>query len=301
MPKCELVGLQDVFRYAVRLKDFDGGKFTYEEEDVGFKFPLSLECIALYDLNKTFFQFLLPIAYQLTELNLLHVSHLYRNNYYLLIRMCPNLEILYTHDIFDDKGMKLIGQCCKKMRKLNTGSEEIAPNRLTEKRIIALAQGCLELGSLHINVIDITNEAMECIGAHLKNLCDFHMILLKEDTETILPLDNGVRTMLIGCRKLEKLSIHLCPGGLTDAGFGYIGKYGHNLRYLSLCCVGECDAGLVELTKGCPKLKKLETKGCPFSEQALSTFVFNIYSLRYMWVLGDRDHNAWAMTRPNSI
>ncbi|GJU51059.1 ACT domain-containing protein [Tanacetum coccineum] len=66
---------------------------------------------------------------------------------------------------------------------------------------------------------------------------------------------------------------------LTDVGLGYIGKYGHNLRYLFLNCKGV--SGLVELSKGCPKLYLWD---CPFSKQVVATFVFNIHSLRYVWV-----------------
>ncbi|GKC53447.1 nucleosome assembly protein 1,4, partial [Tanacetum coccineum] len=106
------------------------------------------------------------------------------------------------------------------------------------------------------------------------------------------PLDNEIRAMLRGCSKLRRLRISLCNGGLPDVGLGYIGKYGHNLRYLFLSCTGEFDAGLLELSKGCPKLRKLILEDCPFSEQAVATFVFNIYSLRYISVESD------YLTRP---
>ncbi|GJR84994.1 nucleosome assembly protein 1,4 [Tanacetum coccineum] len=112
-----------------------------------------------------------------------------------------------------------------------------------------------------------------------------------------LPLDNGIRAMLTGCNKLERLDIHLFHGGLTDVGLGYIGKYGRNLVYLSLKCIGESDAGLVELSKGCPKLRKLKLKSCPFSEQAVATLLYNICSLRYISVL-IRHRTVLALTRP---
>ncbi|GJS72840.1 retrovirus-related pol polyprotein from transposon TNT 1-94 [Tanacetum coccineum] len=89
-----------------------------------------------------------------------------------------------------------------------------------------------------------------------------------------------------------------CVGGLTYMGLGYIGKYGHNLRHLSLSYAGESDAGLLELSKGCPKLRKLKLKGCPFSDQAIVTFVFNInHSLRYIRVTSD-SRDDLVLTRP---
>ncbi|GKC79137.1 leucine-rich repeat, cysteine-containing subtype protein [Tanacetum coccineum] len=64
------------------------------------------------------------------------------------------------------------------------------------------------------------------------------MCLAKKDGTTDPPLDSGILAMLMGCRKLEKLDIILmlgCKhGGLTDVGLEYIGKYGTNLRSLSL-------------------------------------------------------------------
>ncbi|GKA61633.1 ACT domain-containing protein [Tanacetum coccineum] len=76
----------------------------------------------------------------------------------------------------------------------------------------------------------------------------------------------------------------------------YIGKYGHNLRSLSLEYTGESDAGLVELSIGCPKLRKLRIMECPFSEQAVEFFLFNIHTLRYInFIFGDC---GLALTRP---
>ncbi|GKF35957.1 leucine-rich repeat, cysteine-containing subtype protein, partial [Tanacetum coccineum] len=70
-----------------------------------------------------------------------------------------------------------------------------------------------------------------------------------------------------------------CRRGLTDMGLEYIGKYGANLRSLSLQLLGNSDAGLVKLSEGCPRLRKLNLNGCPFSKQAVASFVFNIPSL----------------------
>nr|GFA91966.1 nucleosome assembly protein 1,4 [Tanacetum cinerariifolium] len=162
--------------------------------------------------------------------------------------------------------------------------------------LIALAQGCPDLENLDVTLLDISNEAMEYVGTYLKNLRKFRVNLVNKSCITDLPLDNGIRAMLIGCKKLERLHVSLCHGGLTDVGLGYIGKYGHNLRYLSLEYTGESDAGLVELSKGCPKLRKLRIMECPFSEQAVENFLFNIHTLRYInFLFGDC---GLAFTRP---
>ena len=122
----------------------------------------------------------------------------------------------------------------------------------------------------------------------------------KEDEEcnTNLPLDNGIQAMLIGCSKLERLTLDLYPEALTNVGLGFIGKYGVNLRDLCLASIGGSDEGLMELSKGCPKLKKLELTNCPFSYQAVKDFWLNIKSLRYIWFNSDNDTRL-RLTRPD--
>nr|GEZ06599.1 hypothetical protein [Tanacetum cinerariifolium] len=169
--------------------------------------------------------------------------------------------------------------------------------RCTNVGLISLAKGCTNLESLDLILGNISNEALECVGTHLKNLGDFHMHLVKDDGTTGL-LDNGIRAMLMGCRKLERLDISLWHGRLTDVGLEYIWKYGVNLRSLHLECVGNSNAGLVKLSQGYQKLRKLKLFGCPFSEQVVASYVFNIPSLRY--VLFDRsDRDGMCLTRPD--
>ncbi|GKF32516.1 leucine-rich repeat, cysteine-containing subtype protein [Tanacetum coccineum] len=108
-----------------------------------------------------------------------------------------------------------------------------------------------KLLSLEVRLKDISNEAIRCLGTHLKNLRKFRMCLANKDGTTDPPLDSGILAMLMGCRKLEKLDIILmlgCKhGGLTDVGLEYIGKYGANLRSLSLTHIGESETELLSL------------------------------------------------------
>ncbi|GKE20342.1 leucine-rich repeat, cysteine-containing subtype protein [Tanacetum coccineum] len=121
---------------------------------------------------------------------------------------------------------------------------------------------------------------------------------------TDMPQDNGIRAMLMGCSKLEKLDITLerldMHGGLTNVGLEYIRKYGANLKSLFLTCIRNSNAALVKFLEGCSKLRKLKLTDCPFSKQVVTNFVFNMPSLRYVWIKGgDRDHNVLALMRPN--
>nr|GFA70918.1 hypothetical protein [Tanacetum cinerariifolium] len=259
---CSLSKLGEAFRHAVRLEDCDGAYFDEDDQYLGFKLPPNMRCLGIYNLPVTSCPFVLPIVDQLSELNLQCIAF---EPYCqcLLIERCPNFEVLYTVDICGDRGLHVISQVCKKLRK-HTYDKQV-----THMGLISLAQECCNLEYLHLTLTSITNEALECIGTHLKNLGEFHMILDEKDGITDLS-------------KLERLDIRLCPGGLTDMGLGYIGNYGHKFKYLFLQNIGESDAGLVELSKGCPKLRKLEMRSCPFNRQSIVAYVFKIPSLRYL-------------------
>ncbi|GJZ80927.1 coronatine-insensitive protein 1-like protein [Tanacetum coccineum] len=182
-------------------------------------------------------------------------------------------------DPYIDEGEEYIGvEFLSKMRRVTRmivrdNDLEVLAERCGEKLKVMLhhgltdlAKGCLELECLHVNVKDITNETLGCIGANLKKLSDFYLGLFhKVEEVSELPLDKGVRALLTSCTKLVKL-------------------------------------GLLELSKGCPKLQKFEMSGCDFSQQALADFVLKVTSLRYLWVQDyhafKSGHDIFAMVRP---
>ncbi|PWA44250.1 hypothetical protein CTI12_AA527880 [Artemisia annua] len=278
-----------VLRHAKKLDYFGHAIFDEHGDFSGFKFPPNMRGLCIEDLPVTSFPFLVPYLNRLRELNLLCID-IRPNCQCYFFKRCPSLEVLVTQDICGDEGLQVIGEFCKKLRKLTH------EGRVTHMGLMALVKACPNLDYLEVRLLEISNEALECVGTHLKNLRDFRIWLGIEETDS--PLDNGVRAMLMGCSKLERLDLTLCLGGLTDVGLGYIGEYGHNLRHLSLSCTGESDTGLLELSKGCPKLRKLKLYGCPFSEQAIATFVFHVnHSLRYIWA---KRHSGTdlVLTRP---
>ncbi|GJX41570.1 leucine-rich repeat, cysteine-containing subtype protein [Tanacetum coccineum] len=294
--KCYLSKLGDAFRYAVKLQHFGGDICDAESELVGFRFPPNIRSLSRMELPVTQYSSVLPLLNQITQLKLVFVG-LDEDQQCLLFERCPNLEVLSTNDVCGDRGLQVIGKFCKRLRKLSHYGG------MTHVGLISLAKGCTNLESLDVILRDISNEALECVGTHLKNLRDFRMHFPKEDGTTYPPLDNGIMAMLLGCRKLERLDISLSHGcrhgGLTDVGLEYIGKYGANLRSLSLTRMGNSNVGLVMLSQGCPKLRKLNLGGCPFDEQFVTNFVFNIPSLRYVWFdTIRRNRIALALARP---
>lgn len=192
-----------------------------------------------------------------------------------------------------DRGLEVVAENCKKLRRLRVehGEDEVGledeQGSVSHKGLSVIAQGCPSLEYIAMYASDMTNSALESVGKFCKNLRDFRLVLLDKEEQVIdLPLDNGVMALLLGCQKLRRFGFYLRPGGLTDIGLGYIGKFSSNVRWMILGYVGETDIGLLEFSKGCPNLEKLELRGCCFSEYALSVAVLSLRSLKYIWVQG---------------
>ncbi|XP_021903968.1 coronatine-insensitive protein 1 [Carica papaya] len=296
---CEILDLVGFFRAAAALEEFCGGSFNMQPERYSaVTFPPKICRLGLTYMSKNEMPIVFPFASNLKKLDLLYAL-LDTEDHCLLIQRCPNLEVLETRNVIGDRGLEVLARSCKKLKRLRIerGADEQGMEDeegvVSQRGLIALAQGCLELEYVAVYVSDITNASLEYIGNYLKNLCDFRLVLLdREERITDLPLDNGVRALLRGCEKLRRFALYLRPGGLTDVGLGYIGRYSDNVRWMLLGYVGESDEGLLEFSRGCPSLQKLEMRGCCFSERALAAAALQLASLRYLWVQGYRVTSA---------
>lgn len=306
---CEILDLVGFFQDAAALEEFGGGLFNEEPERyAALSFPARLCRLGLTYISENEMPIVFPIASRLRMLDLLY-AFLSTDDLCLLIQQCPILEVLETRNVIGDRGLEVLAHSCKRLKRLRIerGADEQGMGDegglVSQRGLMDLARGCLELEYLAVYVSDITNSSLECIGTYSKNLCDFRLVLLdREEKITDLPLDNGVRAILRGCEKLRRFALYLRPGGLTDVGLGYIGQYSQNIRWMLLGYVGESDEGLREFSRGCPSLQKLEMRGCCFSEQALADAVMRLTSLRYVWVQGyrgsDTGRDILAMVRP---
>ncbi|KAG6600013.1 Coronatine-insensitive protein 1 [Cucurbita argyrosperma subsp. argyrosperma] len=307
---CEILDLVGFFRAVGSLEEFCGGSFNDQPERyAAVSLPQSLRSLGLSYMGRNEMPIVFPFANLLKKLDLLYAL-LHTEDHCTLIQRCPNLEVLETRNVIGDRGLEVLARHCKKLKRLRIerGADEQGledeEGLVSQRGLIALAQGCLKLEYLAVYVSDITNYSLECIGRYSKNLCDFRLVLLdREASITDLPLDNGVQALLRGCsEKLRRFALYLRPGGLTDVGLGYIGRYSRNVRWMLLGYVGQSDAGLLEFSRGCPSLQKLEMRGCCFSEHALAASVMQLTSLRYLWVQGYRESSSGrdllAMARP---
>ncbi|EHA8589526.1 coronatine-insensitive protein [Cocos nucifera] len=310
--ECDVSDLVGFFRTATALEEFGGGSFNDQEGEINryerISFPPRLCCLGLIYMGMNEMHIIFPFAASLKKLDLQY-TFLSTEDHCQLIQRCPNLEILEVRNVIGDRGLEVVAQTCKKLRRLRIerGDDEQGPEdeqgRVSQIGLSSLAQGCPELEYLAVYVSDITNAALESVGTFSKNLCDFRLVLLdREEMITELPLDNGVRALLRGCTKLRRFAFYLRPGGLSDVGLGYIGENSSNIRWMLLGNVGESDLGLLQLARGCPSLQKLELRSCCFSEHALSLAVMQLPSLRYLWVQGYKasptGKDLMAMARP---
>ncbi|KAF9598832.1 hypothetical protein IFM89_031500 [Coptis chinensis] len=288
---CEFLGLKDFFSSATALEEFAGGSYNEEPSTYSaISFPQTLRRLGFSFVGKYEMPIVFPLASLLKKLDLLY-SLLDTEDHCQLIQRCPNLEVLEARNVIGDRGLEVVAQSCKRLKRLRIERGEDEEGMEDEQGVVsqrglsALAEGCVDLEYLAVHVSDITNSSLESIGRFCKNLCDFRLVLLeREENITELPLDNGVRALLMGCQKLKRFALYLRPGGLTDVGLGYIGQYSNNVKWMLLGYLGETDGGLLEFSRGCPNLQKLEMRGCCFSERTLAQAVLQLASLRYLWV-----------------
>ncbi|KAF6153501.1 hypothetical protein GIB67_027368 [Kingdonia uniflora] len=304
----DLINLINFFRAASMLEEFGGGYLSEQPEGyAAVLLPPRLCRVGLSFMGGDEMPILFPRALHLKKLDLLY-SLLNTEDHCQLIQQCPNLEILETRNVIGDIGLEVLAQSCKRLKRLRIerGADEGMEDEqgvVTQTGLSALAQGCVELEYIAVYVSDITNASLESIGTYCKNLLDFRLVLLDRETHiTDLPLDNGVRALLMGCEKIRRFAMYLRAGGLTDVGLRYIGQYSNNVRWMLLGYVGESDTGLMDLSRGCPNLQKLELRGCLFSERSIALAVMEFSSLRYLWVQGYRattnGSDLAAMFRP---
>ncbi|CAA6656748.1 unnamed protein product [Spirodela intermedia] len=279
---CDVLDLVNFFRAATALEE--GAAHGYQV----VRFPPRLCRLGLSFMGTNEMPIIFPFATNLKKLDL-QFTFLSTEDHCQLIQKCPALEVLEERD----RGPR-IGDRCRAMQEAEEAQDRERGGRIRGRAGEGLTQGPFgpSAGLLGarvpaVYVSDISNSAFETIGAFSKNMRDFRLVLLdREERITELPLDNGVRALLRGCTNLQRFALYLRHGGLTDTGLRYIGQLSRNVRYMLLGYVGESDGGLLDFSRGCPQLQKLELRGCCFSERALALAVLRLSSLKYLWVQG---------------
>lgn len=293
------------FSATLSLEEFAGGSFNDHQDDDrdlprivydNVRFPPRLCSLGLSYITQKEMHIIFPSAAYLNHLDLQY-TFLNTEDHCDLLRRCPRLRVLQVRNVIGDQGLDVVADTCKFLKRLRIerGEDEEQEGTVTQRGVSRISQECSELEYLAVYVSNITNEALEILGTFSKNLSDFRLVLLdNKEIKTDLPLDNGVRALLRGCIKLRRFALYLRQGGLTDVGMEYIGLHSPNVVSMLLGYIGESDAGLAAFSRGCPCLKKLEFRGCCFSETALLVAMKKLKSLKYIWVQGHNIGSEWG-------
>ncbi|KAG5522310.1 hypothetical protein RHGRI_021682 [Rhododendron griersonianum] len=166
----ELLDLVGFFRTAAALQEFGGGSYSEEPERYSsISFPPKVSSLGLTYMGWNEMPIVFPFASLLRRLDLLY-AFLDTLDHCLLIQKCPNLEVLETRTVIGDRGLEVLGRCCKRLRRLRIerGADEQGMDNegglVSHTGLIALAQGCPELEYLAVYISDITNASLEFIG-----------------------------------------------------------------------------------------------------------------------------------------
>ncbi|GLT83047.1 hypothetical protein SLE2022_013600 [Rubroshorea leprosula] len=131
----------------------------------------------------------------------------------------------------------------------------------------------------------VEDKGLEAVGLNCPLLEELRVFPIdpygRPDYTTNEPMDEAFGAVVKTCTKLQRLSV---SGLLTDLTFEYIGKYAKNLETLSVAFAGSSDWGMQCVLEGCPKLRKLEIRDCPFGNKALLSGLEKYESMRSLWM-----------------
>ncbi|KAM1235636.1 hypothetical protein ACFX2J_005070 [Malus domestica] len=235
----------------------------------------------------------LPVVYpacttNLTFLNLSYAAALQSWDLAELVAYCPRLRRLWVLDTVEDQGLKAVGSNCPLLEELRVFPSDPDGDGIirgvTESGFVAVSHGCRKLHYILYFCWQMTNAAVATVAQNCPDITHFRLCIMipgQPDYMTNEPMDEAFGAVAKNCTKLQRLSV---SGLLTDHAFEYIGKYAKNLEKLSVAFAGKSDLGMQCVLKGCPKLKKLEIRDCPFGNAAFLSDIEKYESMRSLWM-----------------
>ncbi|XP_051133832.1 transport inhibitor response 1-like protein Os04g0395600 [Andrographis paniculata] len=205
-----------------------------------------------------------------------------------LLSHCPNLRRLWVIDTVEDKGLEAVGSYCPLLEELRVFP--LDPYDLdyylgvTEQGFMAVSRGCPKLHYVLYFCRRMTNAAVATIVQNCPDFTHFRLCIMnprEPDYLTNDPMDEAFAAVVRTCTKLRRLSV---SGLLTDWAFECIGTYAKNLETLSVAFAGNSDKGMQYVLQGCPKLRKLEIRDCPFGDAALLSGIEKYERMRSLWM-----------------
>lgn len=191
-------------------------------------------------------------------------------------------------DTVEDKGLEAVGSHCPLLEELRVFPadpfDEGIVHGVTESGFIAVSQGCPRLHYVLYFCRQMTNAAVATVVQNCPDFTHFRLCIMHPgqlDYLTQESMDEAFGAVVKTCTKLQRLAV---SGYLTDLTFEYIGKYAKNLETLSVAFAGSSDWGMRCVLDGCPKLRKLEVRDCPFGNGALLSGLGKYESMRSLWM-----------------
>ncbi|KAL5986808.1 hypothetical protein ACLOJK_015142 [Asimina triloba] len=271
-------------------QDFTPG--LYAELETAFTHCNNLHSLSgLWELTAPYLPALYPACTNITFLNLSYAA-LQSAELAELLSNCPQLRRLWVLATVEDEGLEAVGSSCPLLEELRVfpadpfdqvanggGSSEV-----TEAGLVAVSRGCRKLRYLLYFCSRMTNAAVDTVVSNCLDFTVFRLCIMnpcQPDYLTNEPMDEAFGAVVKSCGKLRRLSV---SGLLTDGAFEYIGQYAKNLETLSVAFAGSSDRGMQCVLEGCPKLRKLEIRDCPFGDAALLSGLERYESMRSLWM-----------------
>ncbi|XP_019162443.1 PREDICTED: protein TRANSPORT INHIBITOR RESPONSE 1-like [Ipomoea nil] len=241
----------------------------------------------LWEVTSIFLPVLYPACANLTFLNLSYAT-IRSSEFAKLLEHCPSLRRLWVLDTVEDKGLEAVGHSCPLLEELRVFPADpfdldIAYG-VTEKGFIAVSLGCRKLHYVLYFCRQMTNAAVATVVQNCPDFTHFRLCIMnpgQPDYLTNEPMDEAFGAVVKTCKKLQRLAV---SGLLTDLTFEYIGQYAKKLETLSVAFAGRTDWGMTCVLEGCPKLRKLEIRDCPFGNAALLSGLEKYESMRSLWM-----------------
>lgn len=286
--------MQRLLSRAPQLNELGTGSFllplseaAFSEVENSFNKCLSLRCLSGFcQVEPLCLPLIYPVCAKLTFLNLSY-STVEGPEFSKLISHCRALQRLWVQDSVEDRGLEAAASTCTELLELRVFPTGSSPDGyVTDKGILAISRGCPNLKYVLYFCKKMTNAAVEAVAKNCPKLTHFRLCILTprmRDYMTQEPMDEAFAAIVKNCKNLQRLSI---SGWLTDRAFEDIGRYGKNLKSLSVAFAGDSDTSMQHVLQGCKKLRKLEIRDSPFGDRALFSGLHQYPAMRFLWMSG---------------